>query len=337
MKSADPVRVIEAAYTYLPDEGAWLSSVMDASRAYDVGRGVLACTVDLTGRPRIRERCASPAASAALGPIESFVDSVSPSVARGLFAPTEFVGNAAFRVNRLTKRAAGSEESAKTPRRELPPLWALIAGDGTKNAVMVGFPGEERGFAPDQAFPHRDRRILGLVGAHLGAAMRLRTRVAGPDVLERRSEDPATEAVLSPGGRVLHAIGVGRSGAARSSLSEAVVRSERARGKLRRTDGEEATGLWKALVAGRWSIVEVVERDGKRLLLAKANPPSSPDVVALTKRESDVVWLVALGHSYKYVGYELGLTPSSVSRRLNGAMLKLGVSTRQDLIRKLAR
>jgi DNA-binding CsgD family transcriptional regulator len=330
---ADPVRIIEAGYTHFPGETSWLAGLLDASAPYDVGGGVLALTVDLGERPRVREICASPEAAGAAPSIESFVRGLSQPLARAMFAPSEFVGNGAWRLNRISSTPSSAVPHAPRRAPALPPIWGLSAGDGTKHAVVVAFPASPRDFAPDKAFPHRDRRLLGLVGAHLGAALRLRAAARA----DARPEDGVTEAVLSPSGRVLDAGTACQSRQTRRSLSEAVLRAERARGKLRRTDEAEATNLWKALVAGRWSIVEIVERDGKRLLLARANRPEYPDQTALTAEENDVVWLATLGHSYKYIGYELGLTVSSVVRRLNRAMTKLGVSTRSELVRKLAR
>jgi DNA-binding NarL/FixJ family response regulator len=42
-----------------------------------------------------------------------------------------------------------------------------------------------------------------------------------------------------------------------------------------------------------------------------------------------------LGHQQKYIGYELGLSPSSVSRCLTSALSKLRLSSREELIRVL--
>ena len=330
---ADPVRIIEAGYTHFPAEVNWLEGLLDASAAYDVGGGVLALTVDLGERPHVREISASPEAARAAPTIQSFVRSLSQPLARAMFAPSEFVGNGAWRLNRISSTSSPAAPAAPRRAPALPPIWGLSAGDGTKNAVVVAFPASPRDFAPEKAFPHRDRRLLGLVGAHLGAALRLRAAASA----HVSAEDGGTEAVLSPNGRVLDAGTACEAPQTRRSLSEAVLRAERARGTLRRTDEGEATNLWKALVAGRWSIVEIVESDGKRLLLARSNRPNSPDLAALTPEENDVVWLATLGHSYKYIGYELGLTVSSVLRRLSRAMTKLGVSTRSELVRKLAR
>ena len=320
MTVSDPVRLIEAAYTYVPGEKEWLGSLVQASVPWDVGRGVLACTIELGDRPRVRSIWATPEAEAVAQPVRSFVESMPARRAPEMFAPAEFVGNAAWRLKRLSMGL------------ELPPLWALVAG-GARNAIVVAFPARSADFDAEHPFPHRDRRTLGLVGAHIGAALRLRAA----SMPAWAPSDTETEAVLSPDGKIVDANGAGKPATARRSLSEAVVQAERARGKLRRTNGEEATNLWRALVDGRWSIVEVVESDGKRLLLARANPTDARDLTALSKGESDVVWLTAFGHSFKYIGYELGLSTSAVVRRLKSAMLKLGVSTRGELLRKLGR
>ena len=329
----DPVRIIEAAYEHVPAENGWLSSLVDASVPYAVGGGVVAMGVDLREQPRVRSIVTTPGAEPFADAIHSFVGLLTPSFARQMFAPSELVGNAAWRLNRIAASMppCAGESSRRPP---LPPLWAMLAGDGATNSIVLAFPGTDPDVAPDQPFPHRDRKTLGLVGAHLGAALRLREVAAASTPA---TADDAVEAVLTPSGKILDAKGAGATPRARRSLSEAVVRSERARGRLRKTDSQEATTLWRALVAGRWSIVESIESDGKRLLVARANPLGNRDRAALSKSESDVVWLVAFGHSYKYIAYELGLTVSTVVRRLNAAMQKLGVKSRAELVKKLAR
>ncbi len=139
---------------------------------------------------------------------------------------------------------------------------------------------------------------------------------------------------------------------ARRSRRQPGERQHRARRReplrgLRQADAAGAADLWQALVSGSWSIVETVEtveRDGKRLLLARANPLGSPELTSLTREltsltrdESDIVWLAAFGHTYKLVAYEPGFTVSNLVRRFQSAMLKLGVASRRDLLRKLGR
>jgi DNA-binding CsgD family transcriptional regulator len=200
----------------------------------------------------------------------------------------------------------------------------MIAGDPATRSVMLLFlPPRDKPFAPTDRFPHRGARALGMVGAHLGAALRLRTLV----------KPAADDAVLSPSGKLLHA---GDTTAAhRASIVDAVLASERARNRTRRATGDEALGEWTSLVQGRWTIIETVERDGKRLVFARRNRLTAPDLVGLTSDERDVVWLAAYGHSYKYIAYELGSPMSTVAGRLRRAMRKLGVANRTELLRKL--
>jgi DNA-binding NarL/FixJ family response regulator len=134
---------------------------------------------------------------------------------------------------------------------------------------------------------------------------------------------------------VLHAIGEATSADARASLAEAVRASETARGRMRRSSPDEAIGLWMALVQGRWTILDSAERGGKRILLARKNPLRGGSLLDLTADERDVAWLAAQGHSYKYIGYELGVPLSTVAGRLRRAMRKLRIRSRTELLRKL--
>ncbi|MBI4954932.1 MAG: hypothetical protein HY908_23115 [Myxococcales bacterium] len=88
-----------------------------------------------------------------------------------------------------------------------------------------------------------------------------------------------------------------------------------------------------ALFAGRWSIVEHVERDGKRLLLARKNDPGAPDLAAIAPAEAAVLARAALGHGHKLIAYELGLSMSTLHVHLARGMRRLGVASRAELIR----
>jgi DNA-binding CsgD family transcriptional regulator len=85
-------------------------------------------------------------------------------------------------------------------------------------------------------------------------------------------------------------------------------------------------------VDGTWSLVDHVESDGRRWVLARRNAPGARDPKALSPRERDVLALAALGHSNKYVGYLLGLAPSTVAGHLAAAQRKLRLRSRSELI-----
>jgi len=170
--------------------------------------------------------------------------------------------------------------------------------------------------------PARIRHQLEGVAAHIEHAYRLR-RGLGQWTREKAS------AVLSPEGKLLHA--EPRAVSEAPSLTHAVKESEKARGALRRLSPEEAVETWQALVEGQWSIAEHVEHGGVRLLLAFENAPVT-SALKLSPQERRVVSYAALGHSQKYIAYELGLTPSHVSRTLSSALRKLRLKSLHELI-----
>jgi DNA-binding CsgD family transcriptional regulator len=173
----------------------------------------------------------------------------------------------------------------------------------------------------------RLKRMWAKVSAHLAAGRRLRERLAGTTV----------DAVLTPSGKVEHAEGALKAKSAREHLRDAVLRQERARGRARREDPDGATAMWTALTAGEWSLVDQFERDGRRFIVARANPPDCNDPRALAPRERTVAHLAALGKSNKLIAYELGIAESTVASHLSAAMRKLGVGRRVELLGMLMR
>ncbi len=327
MAEPDALRVVEAGYRWVEDDREWLKGIAEAARAFAVGTGVAAYTLDLNDGPEIPSFVGLTTSSDFEARVRAFTRSFDLATARLMYAPTEFVGNALYRLRRIARARKKSADALV--RGNTVSAWALIGGDPRSTAVAIVFPAKAS-VEPDQPFPRA--RMLGLAAAHLGAATRLR-KLARPTSIDGEG----TDSILSPNGRVLHAVGDATDKAHRESLVEAVVRRERARGRLRRTDPEEAAQLWSVLVSGRWSIIDFVDRDGKRMLLARKNPVHGPDVLALSDEERDVVWLATLGHSRKYIAYELGLASATVTKRLGSALRKLRIGNRRELLRKLGR
>jgi hypothetical protein len=143
--------------------------------------------------------------------------------------------------------------------------------------------------------------------------------------LAQADGDPArrAEAILTPTGKVEHANGPAEPRSSREALRVALVRIEAVR--LERDDVYRAVELWRGLVAGRWSLVEHFERDGKRFYLAHKNDPDLAGDRALTLREREVVGYAKLGNSNKLIAYSLGLSSSTVSTLLGRARKKLGM------------
>ena len=177
-----------------------------------------------------------------------------------------------------------------------------------------------------------------MVGAHLTTGFRLRR------ALEKANENPTpefdlphrAEALLDPTSfQVKEAVGVAQESEATAALHDAAVLIDRARGRMRKTDPDEALKIWRGLVEGRWSMVDWFDCDSRRFVLAVRNPPGINDPHGLTKREGQVASYAALGESGKLIGYRLGLSPSRVSALLRDAMRKLRVHTQAELVQKM--
>lgn len=328
----DPIRIVEAAYTWEPDETRWLDQIVHATAAYDVGGGVIGYTAHVGDCTAVGAICRTDsAADDAMHALERATESFPSRLAQEVLAPTEFVGNLQHRLSRIARSSHAAPATVMQRfKAMIPPLWGLVSGDPRSRSLVLCFLRRAGTTGADSdRFPHRDSRSLGLIGAHLAAALRLRSVVCPA------TDDAATEAVLTPSGKLLHAVHTASAPDARTALVEAVHASERARSRMRRTSPDDALALWSALVQGRWTILDVTERDGKRLLLARRNPLGGATLLDLTSDERDVTWLAAHGHSYKYIAYELGIPLSTVAERLRRAMRKLRVRSRRELLRKL--
>ena len=192
--------------------------------------------------------------------------------------------------------------------------WRLIAGNPDGRALMIGgSPGA--GFELGERARDRWRKVA----AHLASAYRLRLRL---DALEE------AEAVFDPGGAEVH---LGEHAEARRAiLAEAV---ELFRGvRERRLTGEAALEAWTALLDGRWSIVERVDTDGQRFIVAHRNEAPVPTHRTLSQREREVAEYAAHGHPNAFIAYELGLADATVAAYLHAALAKLGLQDRTELI-----
>jgi DNA-binding CsgD family transcriptional regulator len=166
----------------------------------------------------------------------------------------------------------------------------------------------------------RERTLLTRLATHLAASGRL----SGTPHARRLDE---AEVVLSPSGRVLHAKD-GRD-PKHARMRDGIDRRNFARQS--RNDAEKALEVWQGLVAGRWSVIDHFDTDGKRFVLAMENAPKVPPRRELTEGAQRVVALAAMGHRDKEIAYILGLTPAAVSASLRRARLSLGVATRAEL------
>jgi DNA-binding CsgD family transcriptional regulator len=319
--AADPIGVVEASYRSAGDLRAWLSGVTEAARGLlqggDKSFGLVA---DLTDPAQVRLR---DIVSAGADDVSDFVQAVTPALSQTDQASTyrspivfgtmaeRLGGPAAFGAHWL---------SAEFRRRGWADFDVLMAFDpGGVGCILASA-------RPDVGTtPRRVAAQWSLVAAHMTAGLRLRDALT-----------PEPEAVLEPSGKLQHAEGTAREPDNRDRLRAAVLGIERARSSLRRRDPEEALELWRGLVAGRWSLVDVFDSDGRRFMVARENAVRGPGQrLALSVREQQVLAYVAMGHANKLIAYSLGLSESTVSEHARRAMLKLGLGSRLEVARLL--
>lgn len=169
------------------------------------------------------------------------------------------------------------------------------------------------------------RALWERIAIHLGAACRLATRPAtldGPDV----------EAVLDWSGAVVDANSA-LGADARDCLGRAVRDLDRAKSRRVRRDPLAALDLWHALIAGRWSLVERVDTDGRQFVTARRNDPDPRGASRLTRRQRQVLFYASVGWSLKQMSYALGLAEGTITHHLRAALRTLGLPSRAELIR----
>lgn len=326
----DVIGAVEACYAGVEDDQAWLSGMLDAVSILARGSGVQAQIL----RPRgdgsviVESRLAKGIPPDVLAECDQIFRGAPP----GFWSPVPPVDYATARARRIGNPSFQLERGADLQRHGMEDHFGVFGTDldGQTVGLLINIPVGVPRFSPWVV--HR----LRCLAAHLTSAVRLRRALDAGGREPAGAARASPEAVLDPAGRALDVTGAARERAARASLGEAVRLMEKARGRLRRADPDEALGLWQGLVDGTWSLVEHHEADGKRYLLARRNAPGVREPTALTHHERSALAFAAMGHQNKYIGYLLGLSPSSVSLLLHSAQRKLGLASRATLIRTFA-
>jgi DNA-binding CsgD family transcriptional regulator len=214
------------------------------------------------------------------------------------------------------------------------PLWQRVVREtGVHDVLKVAITDPSgRGFSfganlgRARSVSPREGARLGRVGAHLQTAFRARAA-------DRTT--PGDDAVLRPDGRVEHAEREATDKNARASLRDAARAIDRARGRQRTRDPDGALEAWRALVDGRWTLLEQFESDGRRFLIARRNEPRGRSRDGLTASETVCAVYASMGHSGKLIAYELGVAESTVSTHVRRAMRKLRLRSRAELAKAL--
>jgi DNA-binding NarL/FixJ family response regulator len=188
----------------------------------------------------------------------------------------------------------------------------LNANDGTSRGAVFTLP------RTDGQRARRGHAAIERLLPHVSAALRIRRGL--------QTTTPSMAGAPHGAELVLDVDGAVRDGEASSSAKEllrhAVTTRDRAR--MRQADPDAALEAWTALVDGRWSLLDVFERGGRRYVVAVPNVPDVLSATRLGPLERAVFGLLARGRANKAIGYELGLSEGTVAGYIRDLRRKLG-------------
>jgi DNA-binding CsgD family transcriptional regulator len=312
----DLLGIIEAAYAVSGSQSDWVAGLLRAAYPLiDGGLGAFCHTYEIDDAGHV----VLGAVYTSDGPVDdefrrkasATIAMMSPEGLAGAYPRVPVAGYISQLANRFVDN--GALAYIHPTARD---AFGVVGGNPSGRGVVL-----HGGHARPGPVSRRDRAVWTYVASHLAAGLRL-------------SEGPGeTDAVMTPSGRLEHAEGDAKGAEARATLAEEARAIERARGRLRRTDPVEAVTLWRSLIGGQWSIVDHIDSDGRRYLLARRNAPRTPSWGEASERERQVLAYAGAGHTNKMIGYELGLSPSTVSSHLASAARRLGFKSRLDLVR----
>lgn len=307
------VDIVERAYDLDADRTTWLTGIGDALRATGFAPlGLFAYEFELRdGRPLVDGLFCHDASDRIPALLDVMIERADPTVVEAFFRHTPTCGSLA-------------DASGLAGRPDLmargTPMFEEFGGFSDMFVLCIHGRGHRRlhlnllhADVLGESSPARIER-WSRVTSHIAAAFRLRSALH------------ESEAVLDAEGRALHC--EEKAVPHRSSLCDAVKRRER----VRASTDEDALEMWRGLVDGRWSLVDHVDTDGKRFVLARPNEPDASDPRALSMRERHVARLLVGGSSTKHIAYDLGLSVGAISSHVHAIQRKLGARNRAHLI-----
>jgi len=325
---SDLSQIIETAYSSEADDATWLRKVAVAAKpVFDQGDGVLAAFVNAADRKlqdSVLLDCSEAHRRFAVKIGERLADHQVASVCRS------------NRTLTMARENAGLKPGEATPGRVrqlaeecgFVDATILFVADPAGFGFFLGAP-LRRAWVPSR----RERSRWSNIAAHLAAGYRLQRRTSTPFT---KTSGAANEAMLKDDGKNQPAEGAARDRKSRDWLRHSAQSTDRAQATLRRENTAEVSAVWEVLVAGRWSIVDRFESNGRSYLIAKKNDPEVQRSLALSQRERQIVGYIALGHSNKFISYELGISESTVSECIKRARAKLGVRSNAELVQLLS-
>jgi DNA-binding CsgD family transcriptional regulator len=332
MKGApDILAIVEAAYQIDAPDDVWLARLAEAARPHlDEGFGLAAFEFHRSadGLPHMEGCCRLGIPDGLAAIYETVFERMDPEIQRRPFRLGPCITGSQLMGMRAEEFREHPYMKAHAQRFGMyDSLW-ITATDPTGRGLGFHAGRSKVGWASAST-----ARRWGQIAAHLSAAARLRHRLRTPPASQ---DGVATgEAVLDPHGKLHDASGVDDRHTI-DVLRDAVKASERSRGPLRTVEPDASLAGWRALVAGRWSLVDQIDHGGHRYIIARKNDPAAAGPAALTAREKQVIGYARLGHHNKLIAYDLGIADSTVRVLLARAAAKLGVRTREELLRACA-
>lgn len=248
-----------------------------------------------------------------------FQSMVPPEWAESIYLSPGYVGRAFSEDSLLSRPEHRAVADLLRARTRIKDIFGAVAswerGRGTSFSAPMA---EVKDLSPSR------RSVFRHVLAHMRCALRLRQR------LEQAPEDMIWDA---SSGRIVHAEGAARSASARDKLRAQARAIDRAKSTAGGRDAEAALLAWKGLVDGTWTLVDQFDSDARHFVVAKRNAPCDVDVGRLSLRERQCAVLAATGAADKFIGYELGISASTVATHLQSARVKLGCDSRVALCR----
>jgi DNA-binding NarL/FixJ family response regulator len=306
--------VTRAAYAFSGSLEEWASAVHEAlGPGLDCGQGTLVGVVEFPDKGvRIRHLTSRGGASRVHHAVVRLSAFLAPEKLRESFFNGRVLGASSGHYSdadfeRMQARARGSRTRDAA---------GFCVNDAVDHGFMLVSPSQHYLRFPEQPTP-----IVRRLGAHIATGLRLQRILTSAAF-----EDPCVEAILDPDGRLQHTVGMARMRGALESLRQSVVAREGAD-----DEAVAADPAWNAVLAGRWSLVDRFDSDGRRFVVAYRNPPGVLDPRRLTPREEGVTALAAIGRSNKEIAGQLGVTQSTVGTLLAAALGKLGLSSRTML------
>jgi DNA-binding CsgD family transcriptional regulator len=171
----------------------------------------------------------------------------------------------------------------------------------------------------------RQWRLLKTLAEHLSAGYRQRCALRAmasitdaPDVVARAGRGFHTNSELGE-----------RRPELAARLVAAVQARERLQGERQQRTAREPAALFQAFVAGEYTLIDSLEDDGKRWIVAMRG--DSERAGGLTQRQRTVVLAAAAGNCNRTIALELGVAERTVTSCLRVALRRLGIPDRQAL------